>query len=99
MHHVQRTDDCDERPAASDHRAGDRRPHQQRRRRRFVSTERFMHWRRFLRYLTCPHIALGPDFRKILGRSYENLRKFLRLMKILGKTYDNADFRKILRKT
>ena len=45
------------------------------------------------------HILLGPDFRKILGRSYENLRKFLRLMKILGKTYDNADFRKILRKT
>ena len=43
--------------------------------------------------------GLGPDFRKILGRSYENLRKFLRLMKILGKTYDNADFRKILRKT
>ena len=41
----------------------------------------------------------GPDFRKILGRSYENLRKFLRLMKILGKTYDNADFRKILRKS
>jgi len=44
------------------------------------------------------NVELGPDFRKILGRSYENLRKFLRLMKILGKTYDNADFRKILRK-
>ena len=45
------------------------------------------------------YLLQGPDFRKILGRSYENLRKFLRLMKILGKTYDNADFRKILRKT
>ena len=46
-------------------------------------------------------LDLGPDFWKILGRSYENLRKFLRLMKILGKTYDNdnADFRKILRKS
>jgi len=48
--------------------------------------------------VTCSR-SLGLDFRKILGRSYENLRKFLRLMKILGKTYDNADFRKILRKT
>jgi len=37
----------------------------------------------------------GPIFEK----SYEDLRKILRLMKILGKTYDNADFRKILRKT
>jgi len=37
--------------------------------------------------------------KKILGSTWEDLRKFLRLMKILGKTYDNADFRKILRKT
>ena len=50
-------------------------------------------------HLNAKLVILGPDFRKILGRSYENLRKFLRLMKILGKTYDNADFRKILRKT
>ena len=40
-------------------------------------------------------LVRGPIFEK----SYEDLRKFLRLMKILGKTYDNADFRKILRKT
>jgi len=39
------------------------------------------------------YIPGGPIFEK----SEEELRKFLRLMKILGKTYDNADFRKILR--
>jgi len=32
-------------------------------------------------------------------RFSKNLRKFLRLMKILGKIYDNAGFRKILRKS
>jgi len=30
------------------------------------------------------------DFRKILGRTYEGLRKFLRIMKILGKTHDKS---------
>ena len=48
-----------------------------------------------MRYKFMPrcYIPGGPIFEK----SEEELRKFLRLMKILGKTYDNADFRKILR--
>jgi len=37
MHHFQRADDCHEWTSASDYRAGDCRPHQQRRRRRSVS--------------------------------------------------------------
>jgi len=38
----------------------------------------------------------APNFRKI--RTWEDVRKFFRLMKILGNTYDNADFWKNLKK-
>jgi len=41
----------------------------------------------------------GPDFQNFLRRSEEDLRKMTELTKILGKSYDNADFQNFLRKS
>ena len=54
------------------------------------------YWKHIALVPSLVRIVQGPDFRKILRQSYDNLSIFVRNASILRQTFDDANFRKIL---